>query len=60
METQPLELYDIEKEYIKSLSQIELKTLEIARSHLGTSFNLKKSNGFINWIKQKLTEQKAV
>ena len=34
--------------YIDSLSQNEKKALEIAKDHLGTSFSLVKSIGFIN------------
>jgi hypothetical protein len=42
---------EIEK-YIQSLDELEAKTYEIARSHLGTSFNIKKSIGFIQWTKK--------
>ena len=35
--------------YLKSLNDLEKKTLDIAKSHLGTSFNIKKSVGFIQW-----------
>ena len=35
--------------YIKSLTEQEAQTLEIAKSHLGTSFNIKKSIGFLEW-----------
>ena len=38
-----------ENEYISSLSPVEKKTLEIAQSHLETSFNLQKSIGFMKW-----------
>lgn len=38
--------------YIQSLDEMEAKTFEIARSHLGTSFNIKKSIGFIQWKKK--------
>lgn len=34
--------------YIYSLSPNEKKALEIAKDHLGTSFSLVKSIGFIN------------
>jgi len=44
---------DIEN-YIQSLDELEAKTFEIARSHLGTSFNIKKSIGFIQWKKKQL------
>jgi len=39
---------DIES-YLKSLNELERKTLDIAQSHLGTSFNVIKSIGFIQW-----------
>ena len=35
--------------YLKSLTIQENQTLEIASSHLGTSFNIKRSIGFLNW-----------
>jgi hypothetical protein len=36
--------------YISQMSPFELSAYRIAKSHLGTSFNLKKSNGFLKWI----------
>ena len=35
--------------YLNSLDELEKKTLDIAKSHLGTSFNIIKSIGFIKW-----------
>lgn len=43
----------LEDEYIAQLSPIEKKAYRIAIVHLGTSFNLKKSNGFCDWLKDK-------
>ncbi len=40
-------------DYISQMSQFELSAYRIAKSHLGTSFNLKKSNGFLKWISKK-------
>lgn len=40
-------------EYLNQLSAIEIKAYKIAKSHLGSSFNLVKSNGFCDWIKNK-------
>jgi hypothetical protein len=37
--------------YIESLSEKELKAYNIAKSHLGSSFSLEKSKGFIDWKK---------
>jgi hypothetical protein len=39
--------------YLEQLDTIEQKAYTIAMEHLGTSFNLVKSNGFNNWIKGK-------
>ena len=35
--------------YISSLSEKELQAYHIAKSHLGSSFSLEKSKGFIEW-----------
>lgn len=41
-----------ENEYISSLNEKELKAYDIAKKYLGTSFDLKKSNGFLRWKKE--------
>ena len=38
-------------QYVNSLNEQERKTLKIAKDHLGTSFNIKKSIGYLNWKK---------
>jgi len=43
------ELLDI---YILSLPDKERQAYEIAKSHLGSSFNLRRSNGFKEFLKQ--------
>ena len=43
---------DPETAYISSFSDKERKAYEIAKSHLLTSFSLKKSNGFISFVKK--------
>lgn len=35
--------------YLEEMSDVEKKALYIACHHLGSSFNLSKSNGFIKW-----------
>jgi len=45
------ELSEIEQSYINSLNEKERKAYEIAKSHLGTTFNIIRSNGFIDWKK---------
>tara|TARA_Y100001970_G_scaffold291964_1_gene431279 strand:+ start:1756 stop:1908 length:153 start_codon:yes stop_codon:yes gene_type:complete len=42
-----------EKQYLKSLSEKELKAYEIAKSFLKSSFDLKKSLGYKAYIKKK-------
>jgi len=39
--------------YISQMSPFELSAYRIAKGHLGTSFNLRKSNGFLKWISKK-------
>lgn len=40
-------------EYLTQLTDIEMKAYKIAKLHLGSSFNLVKSNGFCDWLKNK-------
>ena len=40
-------------EYITHLSDLEKKAYKIAHNHLGTSFNVFKSNGYNDWLKTK-------
>jgi hypothetical protein len=42
------------KEYILTLSEKEYKAYKIAESHLGSSFDILKSNGYLKWLKQKI------
>ena len=37
--------------YLSSLNEIQTKAYLIAKDHLGSSFNVVKSNGYINWLK---------
>ena len=39
------------EQYIEQLSEKERHAYEIAKSHLGTSFQLEKSVGFLQWKK---------
>jgi len=38
--------------YIKQLNSIELQAYKIGKQHLGSSFNVLKSNGYNNWKKK--------
>jgi hypothetical protein len=40
-------------EYITHLSDLEKKAYKIAHNHLGSSFNVFKSNGYNDWLKTK-------
>lgn len=44
-----IENYDIEL-YLKSLSPKEFKAYLIAKNHLGMTFDIEKSIGFIKWL----------
>jgi hypothetical protein len=39
--------------YYDQLSPFEQQTCNIARDHLGSSFDLARSNGFIRWLSKK-------
>lgn len=52
-ETYPSELKELITEYMGQLDTIEQKAYMIAMEHLGSSFNIVKSNGFNDWIKTK-------
>lgn len=46
--------YDVSKQqeiydYLSSLNDLQKKSYLIAKTHLGTSFNIYKSNGFKEW-----------
>lgn len=47
----------LKNKYIKQLSEMEKKALEIARDHLKSSFDITKSNGFLKF-KEKQTLSK--
>lgn len=48
-----VEVKDFEKEYIKQLSVQEKTAFQIAKNHLGSSFHIRKSNGYNEWLKNK-------
>jgi competence protein ComGC len=39
------------KKYLSELTDIQKQAYKIAKQHLGSSFHILKSNGFIQWIK---------
>jgi len=42
-------LSNLTNEYTQTLTPFELKGLTIAKDHLGPSFDMKRSSGFIRW-----------
>jgi hypothetical protein len=47
---------ELQEKYIRQLTEKEQKTYNIAKEHLGSSFNLEKSIGFQEWLKKKPNE----
>jgi len=45
---------DLIEQYVNQLSEKEKKAYNIAKSHLGMSFQVEKSNGFLKWKKNKI------
>ena len=43
-------IQDLKQQYIESLSKKEKKAYDIAFQHLGSSFTLEKSVGFLEWL----------
>jgi len=43
------------EQYVGSLSEKEKKSYEIAKDHLGMSFQLDKSVGYLKWLKTQIT-----
>ena len=52
----PNEWRETIKSYFNSMTDMQKKTFLIAKNHLGTSFNIFKSNGFVSFEKQLQTK----
>jgi len=46
------------QQYLAQLDDIQKKAHDIAKQHLGTSYNIAKSNGYMDWLKQQQQNQK--
>lgn len=46
------------QQYLAQLDDIQKKAHDIAKQHLGTSYNIAKSNGYMDWLKQQQQSQK--
>ena len=44
-------LKTLQEQYLETLSEKERKSYEIAKEHLGMSFQLDKSVGYLKWLK---------
>ena len=58
--SEQIKRYSIEKqreifEYLSEMDEHERKAYDIAYNHLGTSFNIARSNGFKDWLSKKQT-----
>ena len=47
-------------EYLNELDEHNRKGYEIALNHLGSSFNISRSNGFKEWKKEKLQTKQQI
>ena len=48
----PIEIQECVFAYLTQMNEKEKKAYVIAKDHLGTSFNIIKSTGYINWKKK--------
>ena len=47
------------QQYLAQLDDIQKKAHDIAKQHLGTSYNIAKSNGYMEWLKQQNQKPKT-
>ena len=52
METPIVLIDDNVEKYMSQLTPLELKAHNIAKQHLKSSFNVLKSNGYVEWLKK--------
>ena len=55
--TQPSQT-ELEQEYIESLDERQLQAYHIAKNHLGESYTLVKSNGYLEFLKKRESQTK--
>ena len=51
--TQLKPLKTLDQQYLETLSEKERKAYEIAKEHLGMSFQLDKSVGYLKWLNRR-------
>ena len=52
-QSQPLHPNPLVNEFLDTLNPMEKKAYYIAKSHLGTTFNIEKANAFLRWKKER-------
>lgn len=50
----------MEQLYLEQLTPQERKAHDIAKSHLGTSFDILRSNGYKSWIKKRASSSPSL
>lgn len=50
---------NLEQQYLDSLNEKELLAYNIAKNHLGESYSLVKSNGFLEFLKKQQTKSQT-
>ena len=53
IKTLPIEKQKEIYQYLEELDETQKKAYKIAYDHLGSSFNISRSNGFIQWLEKK-------
>ena len=56
LKTYPIEQQKNIFEYLSEMDEVNRKAYDIAFQHLGTSFNIARSNGFKEWLAEKKTK----
>lgn len=46
------------QKYVEQMTEQERLVLEIAKEHLGSSFDIEKSIGFVKWLSKQNTDKK--
>ena len=54
-----MESLSLHEQYLMTLTEKEKKSYQIAKEHLGMSFQLDKSVGYLKWLKNKQTTQSS-
>ena len=54
-----MESISLHEQYLMTLTEKEKKSYQIAKEHLGMSFQIDKSVGYLKWLKNKQTTQSS-